>query len=64
MAEYSTRCFLMLKESLKAPLFTDGFRLSDLLCQSYLLHVSVLPPTCVVLSSPVTSPNGSGRKKN
>ncbi len=28
----------MLKESLKAPLFTDGFHLSDLLCQSY-------PPT-------------------
>jgi len=34
----------MLKESLKAPLFTDGFRLSDLLCQSYL--------TCAVSSSP------------
>jgi hypothetical protein len=29
----------MLKESLKAPLFTDGFRLSDLLCQSYPPHV-------------------------
>jgi hypothetical protein len=28
-----------LKESLKAPLFTDGFRLSDLLCQSYPPHV-------------------------
>ena len=28
----------MFKESLKVPLFTDGFHLSDLLCQSY-------PPT-------------------
>jgi len=29
----------MLKASLKAPLFTDGFRLSDLLYQSYPPHV-------------------------
>ena len=33
-----SRFLLMLKESLKAPLFTDGFRLSDLLCQSYPDH--------------------------
>ena len=32
----------MLKESIKSPIFTDGFRLIDLLCQSY-------PPHCVVL---------------
>ena len=32
----------MLKESIKSPIFTDGFRLIDLLCQSY-------PPYCVVL---------------
>ena len=32
----------MLKESIKSPIFTDGFRLMDLLCQSY-------PPHCVVL---------------
>jgi hypothetical protein len=34
----------MLKESIKAPLFTDDFRLIDFLCQSY--------PTYVVSSSP------------
>jgi hypothetical protein len=34
----------MLKESIKSPIFTDGFRLVDLLCQSY-------PPHCVVLIS-------------
>ena len=34
-AWFHQRFLLMLKESLKAPLFTDGFRLSDLLCQSY-----------------------------
>jgi hypothetical protein len=34
----------MLKESIKVPLFTDEFRLIDLLCQSY--------PTRVVSSSP------------
>ena len=39
----------MLKESIKSPIFTDGFRLIDLL--------SVLPPHGVVLSSP----NGSGK---
>jgi hypothetical protein len=33
----------MLKESIQSPLSTDGFRLIDLLCQSY--------PTCVVSSS-------------
>jgi hypothetical protein len=33
----------MLKESIKSPIFTGGFRLIDLLCQSY-------PPHCVVLS--------------
>jgi hypothetical protein len=32
----------MLKESIKSPIFTGGFRLIDLLCQSY-------PPHCVVL---------------
>ncbi len=32
----------MLKESIKSSIFTDGFRLIDLLCQSY-------PPYCVVL---------------
>ena len=32
----------MLKESIKSQIFTDGFRLIDLLCQSY-------PPNCVVL---------------
>jgi hypothetical protein len=32
----------MLKESIKSPIFTDGFRLINLLCQSY-------PPHCVVL---------------
>ena len=32
----------MLKESIKSPIFTDGFRLIDWLCQSY-------PPHCVVL---------------
>ncbi len=40
----------MLKESLKAPLFTDGFRLIDLLCQSYPPHVWFL-----------ISPIGSGK---
>jgi hypothetical protein len=32
----------MLKESIKSTIFTDGFRLIELLCQSY-------PPHCVVL---------------
>jgi hypothetical protein len=34
----------MLKESIKSPIFTDGFRLIDLLCQSY-------PPHCVVFET-------------
>jgi hypothetical protein len=33
-----------LKESIKLPIFTDGFRLIDLLCQSY-------PPHCVVFET-------------
>jgi hypothetical protein len=45
----------MLKESLKAPLFTDGFRLSDLLCQSYPFH------TCMVLRSLIGSGKTLGR---
>jgi hypothetical protein len=32
-------CSTMFKESLKSSVFTDGFRLSDLLCQSYPPHV-------------------------
>ena len=38
----------MLKESIKSPIFTDGFRLIDLLCQSY-------PPHCVVLRLELSS---------
>ena len=43
MADSLTRCLQMLKESIKAPLFTDGVRLIDLLCQSY--------PTCGLVLS-------------
>jgi len=39
-----TRFLQMLKESIKSPIFTDGFRLIDLLCQSY-------PPHCVVFET-------------